>query len=101
MIVGPGFAHFAGLCESVTQMDEIVHGVREPSREFPIDAIGVTNIRKATGLSQAKCAMLIDVQVATLRSWEQRRHERTGPAKALLRAIGKDPENMLQALAGG
>ncbi len=46
--------HFSGLFESVTQMDEIVHGVREPSREFPIDAIRVTDIRKATGLLPAE-----------------------------------------------
>ena len=79
--------HFASLFESVTQMDEIVHGVREPSREFHIDPIGVTNIRKATWLSQAKFAMLIDVQVGTLRKREQGRREPTGPAKALLRNI--------------
>ena len=92
--------HFASLFESVTQMDEIVHGVREPSREFHIDPIGVIEIRKAIGLSQAKFAMLIDVQVGTLRNWEQGRREPTGPAKALLRAISKDPKHVLQALAG-
>ena len=92
--------HFANLFESVTQMNEIVHGERQPSREFPIDAIGVTDIRKATGLSQAKFARLIDVQVGTLRNWEQGRRDPTGPAKALLRAISKDPKNVLQALAG-
>jgi putative transcriptional regulator len=90
---------FASLFESVTQMDEIVRGERQPSREFHIDAIEVTGIRKATGLSQAKFATLIDVQVGTLRNWEQGRREPTGPAKALLRAISKDPKNVLQALA--
>ncbi len=92
--------HFASLFESVKQMNEIVHGERQPSREFRIDAIGVTDIRKATGLSQAKFATLIDVQVGTLRNWEQGRREPTGPAKALLRAISRDPKNVLQALAG-
>ncbi len=92
--------HFASLFESVTQMDEIVHGVREPSREFHIAPIEVADIRKATGLSQAKFATLIDVQVGTLRNWEQGRREPTGPAKALLCAISKDPKNVLQALAG-
>lgn len=92
--------HAASLFESVTQMDEIVHGERQPSREFHIDAIGVTDIRKATGLSQAKFATLIDVRGGTLRNWEQGRCEPTGPAKALLRAISKDSKNVLQALAG-
>lgn len=90
---------FSHLMESVTQMDEIVRGERQPSREFPIDALGVKKIRQATGLSQAKFATIIDVQVGTLRNWEQGRREPTGPAKALLRAISKDPKSVLQALA--
>ena len=42
---------------------------------------------------------MIDVQLATLRNWEQGRREPTGPAKALLRAIQKDPQHVLRALA--
>lgn len=90
---------FANLMESVAQMDEIVRGERQPSREFHIDAVGVKEIRQATGLSQARFANVIDVQVGTLRNWEQGRREPTGPAKALLRAISKDPQHVLQALA--
>jgi putative transcriptional regulator len=58
----------------------------------------VKEIRKATGLTQAKFAALIDVQLGTLRNWEQGRREPTGPAKALLRAIYNDPKNVIQAL---
>ncbi|HZX70973.1 MAG TPA: helix-turn-helix domain-containing protein [Rhodanobacter sp.] len=90
---------FANLMESVTQMDEIVRGERQPSREFYIDALAVKEIRRATGLSQAKFADIVDVQVGTLRNWEQGRREPTGPAKALLRAISRDPKHVLQALA--
>ena len=90
---------FANLMESVTQMDEIVRGERQPSREFHIDALAVKEIRRATGLSQAKFADIVDVQVGTLRNWEQGRREPTGPAKALLRAISRDPKHVLQALA--
>ncbi|HBL86977.1 MAG TPA: transcriptional regulator, partial [Alcanivorax sp.] len=54
---------------------------------------------QATGLTQAKFAKMIDVQLATLRNWEQGRREPTGPAKALLRAIQKDPQHVLRALA--
>ncbi|WP_230457426.1 hypothetical protein [Legionella pneumophila] len=42
----------------------------------------------------------MDVSIGTLRNWEQGRREPTGPAKALLRAINKDPEHVLAALAG-
>jgi putative transcriptional regulator len=90
---------FDRLVESVGQMNEIARGERAPSREFVIDAVRVKEIRQGTGLSQAKFALLIDVQLATLRNWEQGRREPTGPAKALLRAIRKDPIHVLQALA--
>lgn len=80
-------------------MGEIARGERQPSREFHVDALGVKDIRHATGLSQAKFASIIDVQVATLRNWEQGRVP-SGPARALLRAICKDPEHVLQALVG-
>lgn len=90
---------FDELMESVQQMDDIVQGKRAPSREFEIDALLVRNIRKATGLTQARFAEIIDVQVATLRNWEQGRREPTGPAKALLRAIHNDPDHVLKALA--
>ncbi|MEK6790041.1 MAG: NadS family protein [Pseudomonadota bacterium] len=91
---------FNDLMASVQQMDEITRGERQPSREFIIDAIKVKEIRQATGLTQVRFAAMIDVQVATLRNWEQGRREPTGPAKALLRAINKDPEHVLPALAG-
>jgi putative transcriptional regulator len=90
---------FDELMESVQQMDEIVRGERQPSREFIVDALQVKEIRKATGLTQAKFATLIDVQLGTLRNWEQGRREPTGPAKALLRAIHNDPEHVINALA--
>ena len=90
---------FNKLMESVQQMDEIVRGERQPSREFHVDALQVKEIRKATGLTQARFAALIDVQLGTLRNWEQGRRDPTGPAKALLKAIHKDPVNVLNALA--
>lgn len=90
---------FDELMESVQQMDEIVRGERQPSREFIVDALQVKEIRKATGLTQAKFAALIDVQLGTLRNWEQGRREPTGPAKALLRAIHNDPKHVISALA--
>jgi putative transcriptional regulator len=90
---------FEQLAESMQQMGEITRGERAPSREFHIDAVRVKEVRAATGLSQAKFAQIIDVQVGTLRNWEQGRRQPTGPAKALLRAIKNDPEHVLEALS--
>ena len=90
---------FDRLAESMTQMDEIVKGERQPSREMVVNAIMVKTIRKNTGLTQQRFAKLIDVNVGTLRNWEQGRREPTGPAKALLRAIERDPKHVLKALS--
>ena len=90
---------FDDLLESVTQMDEVMRGERAPSREFRVDALRVREIRKATGLSQAGFARVLDVHVGTLRNWEQGLREPTGPARALLRAINNDPKHVLSALA--
>jgi putative transcriptional regulator len=90
---------FKRLVESMGQMDEIVRGVRVPSREFHVDATKVKAIRAITGLSQPRFAKLLHVDVGTLRNWEQGRREPTGPAKALLRAIQTDPKAVLKALA--
>lgn len=90
---------FERLVESMTQMNEVISGERVPSREFVVDAIHVKEIRKKTGLTQAKFCYLIDVNLGTLRNWEQGRREPTGPAKALLRAINNDPVHVLAALA--
>ncbi|WP_369990000.1 NadS family protein [Pseudomonas xanthosomatis] len=90
---------FDELMNSVVEMDEIIQGKRQPSRQFVVDALQVREIRKATGLSQVRFAEMIDVQVATLRNWEQGRREPAGPAKALLRAIHNDPDHVLKALS--
>ena len=47
---------FDELMESVQEMDEILRGERKPSREFYVDALLVKEIRKATGMTQAKFA---------------------------------------------
>jgi putative transcriptional regulator len=77
----------------------IARGERVPSREFHIDALSIKELRSKIGLSQPKFAALLHVDVGTLRNWEQGRREPTGPAKALLAAIRKDPIHVLKALA--
>lgn len=91
---------FDELMESVQEMNEILRGECQPSREFYVDALRVKEIRKATGLTQAKFAALIGVHIGTLRNWEHGRREPIGPAKALLKAIHNDPIHVLNALNG-
>jgi len=92
-------ALFEQLTASMRQMNEIDEGSREPSRTFTIDALKIKESRQASGLSQTKFASLIAVSVDTLRNWEQGRRSPTGPARALLRAIARDPQHVIPALA--
>jgi putative transcriptional regulator len=62
--------------------------------------VDVRSIRRTTGLSQAKFAELLSIEVSTLRNWEQGRREPTGPAQALLRAIRNSPIEVIKALSG-
>ena len=89
---------FEQLVESMRQMGEIARGERAPSREFHVDA-GVREVRLMTGLSQAKFAALIGISKSTLQNYEQGRRSLQGPTQALFRAISKDPQNVLAALA--
>ena len=90
---------FDKLVKGLTEAGEIVRGERAPARETVVDATMVKDIRKKTGLSQRKFALLLSIKPSTLQNWEQGRREPQGPAKALLRTIKNDPKNVLQALA--
>ena len=90
---------FANLVDSMKEHNEIARGARGPSRVFVVNANIVKEIRAITGLSQPKFAKLLNVDVGTLRNWEQGRRQPTGPAKALLKAIKNDPKSVLSALA--
>ena len=62
------------------------------------DEVDVREVRALTGLSQAKFAELLGIELATLRNWEQGRRSPTGPARALLRAIRSNPVEVVKAL---
>ena len=65
---------------------------------YEASAQSIKVLRARAGLTQEKFAALIQVDLSTLRNWEQGRREPTGPAKALIRAITNDPKHVLRAL---
>ena len=88
-------------------LGELLAGVRRAAPVTPagralraaqVNAAIVRRLRASTNLSQAAFALLLGVELGTLRNWEQGRREPTGPARALLRAIRNDPENVIRAL---
>lgn len=61
----------------------------------PLDTAGMLIAARARlGLSQAATAELLDVPVATLRNWEQRRTAPDGAGRALIRLLYRHPEEV-------
>ncbi|MCX7070062.1 MAG: helix-turn-helix domain-containing protein [Gammaproteobacteria bacterium] len=92
-------ATFNQLMSSVKQADNILKRKPRAPAKTSVDApADVKEVRAVTKLSQAKFAAVLQVDVGTVRNWEQGRRIPTGPARALLRAIHADPQNVLRAL---
>ena len=62
--------------------------------------VEVQAVRAKLGASQARCALMIGVSVATIRNWEQGRRTPERPAVALLRVAARNPKAVIQALHG-
>ena len=92
--------YFSELTASVLEMDAIINEKAKPSRTTEFAEPEVKSIRNKVGLSQTRFAGLIDVSKRTLENWEQSRRQPTGPARALLRILDKDPQYALRALHG-
>ena len=89
---------FDELAKSVKQAGAIARGEKRPSRKYAYSPSRVQAGREKAQLSQAQFARLLNVSVRTLQNWEQARREPTGPAKALLRIVEREPAMALQAL---
>jgi len=91
---------FDDLLKSARDMGRHMRGQRVAGvRETVIDEPDASAVRERIGMSQSEFAILVGVPVKTLQNWEQKRTRPTGPARALLRAIAKDPKHVLRALA--
>ena len=56
-------------------------------------------LRQRLGMTQIEFAEAFGLPVSTLRDWEQRRSTPDAPARALLRAIEREPETMRRLLS--
>lgn len=90
---------FQELLAGVREAGAIMRGETAPARITVINDPEAKEIREATKLTQSEFAELIGVPVKTLQNWEQHRTRPTGPARALLRAVAKDPETVIRLLA--
>ena len=63
--------------------------------------IDARRIRRDQGLTQKQFAVTYNIDLATLRNWEQGRRQPDGPAATLLRVIAKEPKAVQRALLAG
>ena len=59
----------------------------------------VKALRQRLGMTQLQFAEAFGLPVSTLRDWEQRRSTPDAPARALLRAISREPQTMRRLLS--
>ena len=74
---------------TVTCSEVINPSARRHHGEIP--TVDVTAIRQRAGLSQSAFADSIGVPGGAVRNWEQGRRQPSGPAKALLALLAKEP----------
>jgi len=87
---------FAELVSSVQDMGRHMRGEKvKGARATKVREPNVSTIRRKSGLSQSQFAALIGVNLRTLQNWEQARTRPTGPARALLRIVEKNPKAIL------
>ena len=91
---------FDDLLKSARDMGRHMRGQRVAGvRETVIEEPQASAVRAAVGMSQREFTNLVGVPVKTLQNWSKKRTRPTEPARALLRAIAKDPNHVLRALA--
>ncbi len=90
---------FQELLASVREAGAILRGKKEAARRTVIEEPETRTIRETANLTQVQFARLLGVPVKTLQNWEQHRTRPSGPARALLRAVAKDPETAIRLLA--
>jgi len=89
---------FDDLLQSLKEAQAIAKGEAEASRRFELAAPDVKAVREQTGLTQQEFAQFMRVSIKTLKNWEQRRRNPTGPAAALLKIVATAPEVAVKSL---
>jgi putative transcriptional regulator len=81
----------------------LVRGEAEPGTyEIFVPAeINVARLRKALGMSQTEFSQRFGFNAASVRDWEQGRATPTGPVRAYLKVIEKEPKAVERALKAG
>lgn len=92
---------------SLTDEEVLTAALSDPDAQ-PLDAEALSKMRRVSpvkalrqrlGMTQAEFATAFRLPISTLRDWEQHRSIPDAPARALLRAIDREPETMRRLLS--
>ena len=87
------------LIESLTKPCEHSEGKPSGVRVHVVEVPDVRAIRRQLRMSQQEFARVYRIPLATLKNWEQGRHQPDAPAAAYLHVIAKYPREAQEALA--
>jgi putative transcriptional regulator len=87
------------LIESLTEAVEHAEGKPGAVRVHVVEVPDVRAIRRGLRMSQHEFARIYRIPLATLKSWEQGRHQPDAPAAAFLQIIARRPREAREALA--
>lgn len=91
---------FNDLLASANEMVAIEKGECAPKAEdtHSYNIIDVKAIREALGKSRDEFALIVGTSSETIKSWETKRRNPTGPAQKLLRLIQSNPLQVVSVL---
>lgn len=89
------------MIKSIEEARAIVRGELDPStyRIRVPSSIDIAALRKKLGLSQTEFSERYGFNAASVKDWEQGRATPTGPVRAYLKVIEKEPKAVERALA--
>lgn len=87
------------ILEGAREALEIAEGKRKAERVHIPEEIDTKAIRKRLQMTQQEFADSFGFDIWTLRQWEQGRRVPTGPARAYLKVIHRNPQAVREALS--
>ena len=91
---------FNSIQQGLTEAVQYSEGKCSKAVVHKFSSVDVKNIRSKLGMSQTEFASAFGISVSTLRHWERGDRAPQGPALVLLNVVAKEPQAVLNALAG-
>ena len=83
---------FSELIQSIKEAGLIEKGELPPARVSVIGALDIAAIRNKTHKTQEEFATMLNINIGTLRNWEQGRRKPDGAALSLLKVVSANPQ---------